>query len=53
MMKLSVKKEGNKTKLYLDGVEIKGVTDFAIMSSGDKPTELTLTMLVNYPEEQS
>lgn len=52
-MNLSVKKDGKKTRLFLDGVEIKGVTNFEIKSSVEKHTELKLTMMVNYPEEQN
>lgn len=52
-MNLTIEKNKNKTKLFLDGVEIKGVVDFSVKSSADKPAELTLTMLVNYPVEQN
>lgn len=48
-MKLSVVREGKKTKLFLDGTEIKGVVEYNIKSSAEKSTELTITMLVDYP----
>jgi len=53
MMNLSIKKDGNKIRLFLDGTEIKEIVSYELKSSAEKPTELTLTMLVNYPEEQS
>jgi hypothetical protein len=53
LMNLTVVKDGTKTRIFLNNTEIKNVTYLNIKSPEDSPTELTLTMLVNYPVEQN
>ena len=49
---LSIEYVDGKTKILLDGIMLKNVLDYKIMSPAKGTAELTVTMIVNFPIAQ-
>lgn len=50
MHELSIKKGEKGVEISLDGFDLKGVSGYKLESSADRPTELSLKMIVSIAE---
>lgn len=51
MKQLSITKDGDKTKLFLNGNELTDILEYQIISSTNGVAELTLKLMVDFPVE--
>jgi hypothetical protein len=53
MNKLTIVKEGDKTKFFLDDTEVQSVLNYKVKSSTNGVAELDLTIMVEFPVTQN